>query len=548
LASIISASCANEIAPSGGKKDTEPPRAVLFYPQNQTVQFKYRNIKIKFNEYLENSTFSKTMISPPVAEKPKIRVNLKTIKIHLPEALDTNTTYSINFADDIRDLNESNPIKNFIYVFSTGSQIDTYSINGTVVDAYSAEPQENVIVMLHKEDSIDNVTKASPKYFSITDKSGNYSIRYIKPGAYALVALKDLNLNYIFDQVSEKIAFTHEKIYLNSDHPNQTKHLQLFGQNDPFIRILEAVQLFPGQIRVVFTAPVTSVKITGASVRAKNVSYLNETKDTLTIWHTNLQDKTDTLYFVINDTLFDTVRIKLKPIDQEKIINNKLNILLFDLKPEIEKNSSKALPSFHVSSVYESLKIFFSRPVSDINHSAQPIYLSKDTTREYKIIPKIHIDEKTKLFATLDFQKEENTNYFLTIPQGYFQDILGFANDSTRLHFQTDSKEKYGTLKLKVVAEKDHPRIIEIMDAAGNKKVEEIFLIEPAEKTFVFKNLSEGNYYIRVIEDENKNGEWDSGNFSQKKQPETIRYFRNLPALKGGWEAEFVLHVEGQQP
>jgi hypothetical protein len=41
-----------------------------------------------------------------------------------------------------------------------------------------------------------------------------------------------------------------------------------------------------------------------------------------------------------------------------------------------------------------------------------------------------------------------------------------------------------------------------------------------------------------VIEDENKNGEWDTGNFAKKKQPENIFTYQDVYELKGGWDMD----------
>ena len=62
------------------------------------------------------------------------------------------------------------------------------------------------------KDLVEQAKAKGLKYFAITDNSGKYAIKNIKPNYYAIAALKDLNLNFIYDQVSEKIGFKNENI------------------------------------------------------------------------------------------------------------------------------------------------------------------------------------------------------------------------------------------------------------------------------------------------------------------------------------------------
>ncbi len=539
---IFVASCANEVAPTGGKKDADPPQHVSSSPPSQTVNFREKKIKIRFNEYLENSSFARTLMSPPAATNPKVRINLKTITVTLPENLENNTTYILNFADDIRDINESNPVKNFTYVFSTGDKIDTQSVGGKLTDAFTGEPVEDVLVMLYKKDSLSSIRTTKPKYFAITDRKGNYSINHVKPEEYSIAALKDQNMNFIFDQSTEKIAFVDESINLK-DSAILVQNLQLFTQPNQNPKLIEAEQTEPGKLQLVFSGIVKTIRVEGALAERKHISYFNDAKDTLVIWHEAIDKKEDTLYLFVNDTLKDTARIKLKPILIDSARTANKNSLRIDFQHVKAGKAAQIEQSFYACGVYEALKVFFSRPIADINDSTPAIFVKNDSTGQQHF-PKMSIDEKTKLFSTVEFPKEENSFYTLFIPPGKFLDILGFSNDTTKLKFQTNGAENYGGLKLKVNSTSSAFRIVEILDLANKKLHERIFVPGAVSKTYVFKNFAEGNYVIRVIEDLNKNGVWDAGNFDERLQPEPVKYYREIPALKGGWEAEFELKLD----
>jgi uncharacterized protein (DUF2141 family) len=71
-----------------------------------------------------------------------------------------------------------------------------------------------------------------------------------------------------------------------------------------------------------------------------------------------------------------------------------------------------------------------------------------------------------------------------------------------------------------------------------NESFVEFSLNSTSEKIIVYKNLIPGNYFIKIVEDVNKNRLFDMGDYFLNKQPETI--FVNATAIKllAGWEIE----------
>ena len=58
-------------------------------------------------------------------------------------------------------------------------------------------------------------------------------------------------------------------------------------------------------------------------------------------------------------------------------------------------------------------------------------------------------------------------------------------------------------------------------------------------------HLFPGEYKIKVVEDRNKNGKWDTGNYSQNIQPERVFFFEKPISIRGYWDLEedFVLDL-----
>ncbi len=106
---------------------------------------------------------------------------LNTITVKLKDSLESNTTYSINFRNAIKDFSEGNILKGFTYIFSTGQYIDSLEITGKVILAETGKVDSTLIVMLHTcaDDSI--VVKEKPRYIAKVDGKGSFIFKNLPP-------------------------------------------------------------------------------------------------------------------------------------------------------------------------------------------------------------------------------------------------------------------------------------------------------------------------------------------------------------------------------
>ncbi|MCI5057586.1 MAG: Ig-like domain-containing protein, partial [Flavobacteriales bacterium] len=150
-------SCAQQQAPTGGPKDTAPPRIISSNPQNFSTGFNEDFIELEFNEFVQLKGIQKQMIiSPPLKEKLDIKTKGKSVRLPMPKSLKPNVTYVINFGEGITDITEFNPLDSNLFVFSTGDFIDSLKIRGKVKDAKSLKPLDAILVMLYEE-NIDSL-------------------------------------------------------------------------------------------------------------------------------------------------------------------------------------------------------------------------------------------------------------------------------------------------------------------------------------------------------------------------------------------------------
>ena len=103
------------------------------------------------------------------------------------------------------------------------------------------------------------------------------------------------------------------------------------------------------------------------------------------------------------------------------------------------------------------------------------------------------------------------------------------------------SIKDYGALHITYqVKKKQYPYIVSLLDA--NNRVITRNTIYSSE-TIHYLHLPAGNYKIKVIEDNNANGKWDTGNYRLKRQPERIFAFPKVLSIRGYWEIEEVFEL-----
>jgi len=124
------------------------------------------------------------------------------------------------------------------------------------------------------------------------------------------------------------------------------------------------------------------------------------------------------------------------------------------------------------------------------------------------------------LSYTLKYPWKPKKSYDLKLGPGAFTAIFNTKNKEYPSTFTVAGKDNYGTLKVKIVTpEKDKSYILQVVD--GNKNVINTLLIKQ-DTAVNFSNYKAGKYFIRITYDTNKNGVWDTGNVSQRLQPEKI--------------------------
>lgn len=577
--------CARMGQPDGGWFDDDPPEVIGCRPADQSTNISSKKISIYFNEYikLEDAT-NKVIVSPPQLEIPEIKDAGKRIVVELQDSLKPNTTYTIDFSDAIVDNNEGNPLGNYTYSFSTGDQIDTMEVSGYVLDASNLEPVKGILVGLY-DDLADSAFKTKPMIrVSRTDSRGRFVIKGVAHGTYRAYALKDADGDFCFNQKSEMIGFNHET-YVPSSKPDvkidtiwrDSLHIDAFKQT-PYTHflpddvtllafthiqtdryLLKTERKDPEKFTMFFTYGHPDLPvIKGLNFNADS-AFVIETRveqDTINYW---LRDTTlinqDTLRMEVNYMMTDTLGNLVSQIDTlEVLAKTPYAKRQKELTKEIEKWQKEQERKKKRDETYDS--IFPAKPL-------KPNYMLSQEIDPDKIIqieipaPLQHVDTAAvHLYSMIDSAWYEapftfkpiphrlrfyeiqaewrpDTEYSLEIDSAAFEDIYGHVSDPYKQGIKVKSLDEYSTLTIKISGVADSlPLRVRLLDK-GDGIVKEV-LAKDGEAFFEY--VSPDKYYLSAFVDANGNGLWDTGDYDEDRQAESVYYYPREIECKERWD------------
>lgn len=512
-------SCARKGRPSGGPKDETPPVLLRAIPDtfSKNVARDLNKIELSFDEYVVLKDYMKNiLISPPVEPSPTFSpagIASKKVKVEFQDSLlAPNTTYTINFGQSIQDNNEGNPYSYFTYVFSTGDVIDSLELKGKVSNPNEREMPKDVIAALYKIDSTYNdslIYTTKPYYVAKIDSANQFDLRYLHEGKYKLVAFNDETPNMKFDLKTEKLAFHPEIVEAGSV---ERFDLNLFKPKANY-RAVEAVQAEYGKLEFYFEGKPESVKIVP----------LEHEFTTAKIFH---KPYSDTLAYYFNpriDTLMDK-RARLKFAVEHNGILDTIPSALYDNEKTTQLN------------VY-GRKLSY---VPEMSYQVEANYPLDTLNKEYILVEKDSLDIdfevrrlKNNRFA-LDFPIDFDGKYKISLLPEAAKDFMQRTNDTLDFKFGVRNIKEYGNLNLNIVNKPATSFWLKLFD----KQDKEIKSIYGAEDTFEFKYLNPGEYYFKLIVDENSNGRYDTGNLFENRQPEAIYIYNGNVTVRAYWDID----------
>jgi hypothetical protein len=449
---LVQTGCANIVPPMGGPRDSLPPKLESVNPRDSARNFTGKKIVLEFNEFVQIDNIQENLLVSPVPKvNPIIDSKLRTVTVTIKDTLQPNTTYTIDFGNAIKDINEGNVLKNFTYLFSTGNRLDSLSLTGKVIIAETGKTDSTLIVMLHRNADDSAVIKEKPRYVARVDNNGNYTFKNLPADSFSLYALKDEGGQRRYLSNSQLFAFADARVMPGTS----PKPITLYAYTEKED-----------------TSKVKSNKPAPPAAKPANGR------------------KTD------------------KPVHLQVETNLSGNEL--DLLSQFELRFGTPLKTF------DSTKLILA---SDKNEPLTNYHFIRDTSNK-KI--------------TVSYAWTENTPYKLIFDKDFATDTAGHdigKNDT--ISFRTKKQSDYGLVRLRLINLdfKKNP----VLQFVSGDQVK--YSYPMTGKEFNARLFQPGEYDLRILYDDNKNGIWDTGAFfGHHQQPEKVLPISRKLTVKANWD------------
>lgn len=571
-AALLLAACASIGRPEGGPRDMTPPVMVSSTPAPGSVNISNGRIDIVFDENITlDDPMNKIVVSPPQKKQAQISSNGRRVRITLRDSLRDSTTYTVDLADAVRDLNEGNILDGLAIDFSTGPSIDTLMISGIVFEGRTLEPAQGMIVGVYSTPVADTALTTLPmERITKTNALGRFTIRNLKPGSYRVFAINDLNHDFHWDR-SEDIAFLDRDISPSTMAIELTDTFTDAAGNDSLVT-RPATRFLPDDILLTWFnenyKPLYLVKHERPDARrlTLEMSTHSDSLPQLTLLNTVragarldreavLQSSPglDSLTYWLRDTTLigsDTLKIAARYLHTDTLDNITFttDTLTFALRQAKKKKKrdeeTDSVPKLEFVNIGIS-----SRQPQDLNipllfeTSAPTASIDSAGFRIEELVDSIWMPVAARIPSPPDSLQpmrlltemtwKPKTKYRVTIDSLAVTDIYGNHNRPFVQEVSTHAIEDYAALFFNIGDLGPDSAIVELL--SSDKPVR----LEPVRNgVATFEYVTPGAYYARLFIDRNHNGRWDTGCVADTLQPEDVFYFSKKLNLKKNWDVE----------
>lgn len=518
LVPVLAVACAQVGNITGGEQDTVPPRLVQAEPPHRTTGFTGDRIVLHFDERIQlDRVRERLLVSPPLAEPPEVRLaGPRSVSIRLKAPLKENTTYTFMIGDAIKDLTEGNVAAGLSYVTSTGEHLDSLHLAGRVVNAFTGKPESEVLITLHAVGDTNTIRNGRPTYAGRTDKDGLFLLDHLRPGTYAIHALRDKNANYRFDLPNEEIAFADALITLpEADTVPSAVELVLFQEVGNVQQVCAYNVLPDGALRVVLARPAERASLHDVARSGGRLSWWpewNATRDTVLFWPSDTTELALGMYELRTDSIIDTLRYR----------------------------AVQRMPYFmglHTAASEERsdtvrLTLVAARPIHEVDTAR--MHLLNDSLRLPFVVERDTMDRRRFTVVT---RLPQEASASLTLLPKAVRDIYQGHNDTLRTTVGRADEKATGTLRVKVASgsgEADGPLILQLL--SGADRVVRTAVVRAGDAGVVWEHIAPGNHSLRLIGDRNGNGRWDTGSLDDRVQPEPVWRYPETVNIRAAWD------------
>lgn len=504
-AAVFVIGCAQMRSISGGEKDTLAPRITMLFPDSLSTNFTAQSFEVSFDEYIQLVNINQQLlISPPLKKSPKVRLHQRTMRVSWEDTLAANTTYTFQFGNGIADINEGNALKDFSYVFSTGSYIDSLTLEGKVVDAMTNLPVKDCKVFLF--DSLQHVFNKDerPVYFARTNDQGLFRLKYLRAGSYLLCALSDENANYHYDS-PEGIAWKEQvDVFPEGDSVGHTLWLSVPRDTSWTVKEYRTDSLAGMRFYV--------------EPWMKDIGIKSANELAIVQWQRN-----DTLYAAPAQSNVEEVvyEVLLRPgkrdtvsCEYESTFRGSFPVIA-DASAKLRVGDNFLLTAGRVVKIADTTRIELFQDSVIVPHRVADCYPDG---------------------CVVGGALRPGSSYLCRILPGLFEDTAGQTNDTLELKFVVYEPKDLGTIRIQLPdIDSEFPWILSLRDR-GNRVV---WSSAPAPgATLLIRNIVPGEYNAILTEDRNANGIFDPLNITPFQATELNHAYPGSISVRANWDLE----------
>ena len=254
-------------------------------------------------------------------------------------------------------------------------------------------------------------------------------------------------------------------------------------------------------------------------------------KDTVTLWYENRE--LDSLNLLVNEVQMKTDTLTIR-------LFKKSSKSLKGKETQLAMNISTSVPDNGLADLNQNLLLTFSHPLK--NADLAQLTLTEDSVQVKDFTIQFLDSAKRKLSIAKKWK--EKSAYKLFIPAGSFTDLYDQKSDTFQLKFKTKLLTDYGTLALNIsLPYSNHHYLLQLID---DKEIIYRQVKITNDTTLHFEYLQPRPYRLKLVDDVNNNGEWDTGNYLLHLQPEETLYYGGEVNIRANWDVEATWDAKGK--
>lgn len=548
---LLTSTCAKVEELEGGPKDTVPPQLVSTYPLQESIRFKDKKLQLTFDKDIEiQDIYNRLIITPKLARlenKPSYiyKVKDRTLEIILQVLLEEDTTYTFNFKDVIHDTRESTPAENPTLTFSTGDYVDAMYATGQVKYLMTDQPVGDALVALYKltdTDTPPHILNSTPDYFTKADQNGTFKLEHIKKDRYRLCAGFSKESKLILDPSKDLYGFLETTLDLSEPVDNIQLHIV---EADVSEFKIQGSQPQGPYFEINFSKPVSqyTLELARQSKRFKDAQILS---------HLIENGLTIRMYNTLALLEEDIIETKLIAHDaMGNLIQQNINVRFRNrpAKKEAFKYNISPATGEKIDSKIFKVDIACNKPVKSVQPDGISLIVDKTNTiklssteivlhpqKDHIIIQKaIPLAGKLTSADNKFTEKEEETlSVELNIAKGTFVSVEKEANESQSIIYGIKKPQECGIIKGRIKSEA--PGFVIQLLNMNYEVIQEV----RNKKYYEFKDIPLGNYKLRVLVLQEKEGKWNFGNINKLEPPDRVIFYPHELTIVANWEIDYI--------